>query len=141
MIEDTPVHISLTRLLSRIQDKSVLLKDCLIPSFNMLSHPLVNPYPEWVSESKSWGIFGTFSDYVIRKILLNLFPDKIKLYYILAAHTRQILFDAIDDTQYSTKTFLTKQLMQDYNLNDLKSFYKMTEYYIDNYRNSSVSWI
>ena len=32
-------------------------------------------------ESKSWGIFETFSDYVIRQILFNMFPDKIRLYY------------------------------------------------------------
>jgi hypothetical protein len=70
--------ISLTNLLKRIPDKSTLSKYLPLIEFPVLSHPLLNPYPDWINQLKAWGIFGTFSDYVIRKILLNLFPTKVK---------------------------------------------------------------
>ena len=70
--------ISLTTLLKRIPDRSTLSEYLPPLKFPVLSHPLLNPYPDWINQFKAWGIFGTFSDYVIRKILLNLFPNKVK---------------------------------------------------------------
>ena len=140
MVETTPVTISLTRLLNKIQDKSVLLKNCPVPNFNILSHHLLNPYPDWVSKSKSWAIFGTFSDYVIRKILFNLFPKKIRLNYMIAANARRILRNAIYNIQAFVQTPLTKQLLQNYNTQELFAFFNATESYIRNYLDNSINW-
>ncbi|HEC40423.1 MAG TPA: hypothetical protein ENI29_19435 [bacterium] len=65
-------------MLKQISNKSNLSKLIPTPNFSILSHPLINTYPDWVNSLKGWGEFGTFSDYIIRKILLNLFPPKIK---------------------------------------------------------------
>ncbi len=140
MVTPPSKRISLTRLLSRILDKSVLLKHSLNPSFSILSHPLLNPYPDWVSETKSWAIFGTFSDYVIRKILLNLFSNKIESSYVLASTGRRILKLALSDIKDNISTPLTLQLLQNYPQQDIFGFYRGTESYIENFKNPSINW-
>ena len=57
MGEMSSSRTSLTKLLKKIQDKTILLENSPNPNFTPLSHPLVNPYPEWIKESKAWGIF------------------------------------------------------------------------------------
>ncbi|HEC37324.1 hypothetical protein LCGC14_1228720 [marine sediment metagenome] len=131
MVTPPSKRISLTRLLSRILDKSALLKHSPNPDFNVLSHPLLNPYPEWVSETKSWAIFGTFSDYMIRKILLNLFSNKIESSYVLASTGRRILKLALSDIKDNISTPLTSQLLQNFPLQDIFGFYRGTESYIE----------
>jgi len=78
------ILVSLTILLNKLLDKSVLSEFIPIPQFSVFSHPQLNPYPDWVNKFKGWGEFGTFTDYIIRKILLNLFPNKVKNAQIIA---------------------------------------------------------
>ncbi len=46
MGEMSSSRTSLTKLLKKIQDKTILLENSPNPNFTPLSHPLVNPYPE-----------------------------------------------------------------------------------------------
>jgi hypothetical protein len=45
----------------------------LVPAAQPSLAHLANPYPDWVARLRDWGIFGTFADYVLRKMLSDEF--------------------------------------------------------------------
>ena len=128
--------VSLTNLLKQISDKSNLSKLIPTPDFSILSHPLINPYPDWVNSLKGWGEFGTFSDYIIRKILLNLFPPKIKNARIIAedgweTFTATINSDVNPFLDFPLPNVPKKVLFE---------FSKETEDAIVNFYNPQINW-
>jgi len=137
MRETNSDRISLTKLLNKIPDKSVLLKDCPNPHFSILSHPLINHYPKWVGQSKSWAIFGTFSDYVIRKILLNLFPDRIRSNLIVASNAHRILQKSFFGIKVNNQKV---RVLHSCSSKEATDFYKETESYINAFGDSSITW-
>ncbi|KKN40753.1 hypothetical protein LCGC14_0730230 [marine sediment metagenome] len=128
--------VSLTSLLKQISDKSKLSKLFPKPQFSILSHPLVNPYPNWVNSLKGWGEFGTFSDYIIRKILLNLFPTKVMNTRIIAEDGWETLIATITSND---NPFLTT-VLPDVAKKRLLTFSEETEVAIVNFYDSQTHW-
>ena len=129
--------ISLTRLLKRIPDKKILAEHIPPPKFSKLSHPLLNPYPGWVNQLKAWGVFGIFSDYLIRKILLILFPSKVKDLKTIAEEGYHDLITAIGahDDPFGFDTVLP-----DIPEEDLLEFIKEMEQSLDNFYDRKMHW-
>ena len=128
--------VSLTNLLKQISNKSVFSKSLPKPQFSILSHPLVNPYPDWVNSLKGWGEFGTFSDYIIRKILLNLFPTKVTNARIIAEDGWETLIATL---RLDVSPFLAT-VLPDVPKKSLFTFSEETEMAIVNFYDSQTHW-
>ncbi|MHA1339239.1 MAG: hypothetical protein ACTSRZ_04270 [Promethearchaeota archaeon] len=108
--------INLTFILSKIKNKSKFFEN-VVPNFsNKLifnqNFEIVNPYPDWVNERCMWAKFGTFSDYVIRKILINLFPKKIRSINLIAE--KQVkFFEKVRITNLNKAEFEEKVMGQE----------------------------
>ena len=97
---------------------------------------MVNLYPDWVNSLKGWGEFGTFSDYIIRKILINLFPSKVKNARIIAEDGWETLIATI---RLNNNPFLDTQL-PDVPKKNLLIFSEETENSIVNFYDSQINW-
>lgn len=77
--------LSVVNKLTQIHDIAHYFRDCFSFEYPNISDPyIINPYPNWVNTEKQWAIFGTFSDYVIRKILMDKYPSKIRTNTLIA---------------------------------------------------------
>ena len=128
--------ISLTTLLKRIPDKLSLSKYLPPLKFPVLSHPLLNPYPDWINQFKAWGIFGTFSDYVIRKILLNLFSNKVKNLKTIAEEGYYTLVATIEAEDNSFLDTVVPDIPKE----DLLRYVEEMEQALDNFYVQRLHW-
>jgi len=74
--------MSVTTRLDSIKAKEEYFEGCLPEKgwkdFGQKRLVLSNPLPDFVNKTRSWALFGTFADYVIRKIILDNFQNKVK---------------------------------------------------------------
>ncbi|KKM98593.1 hypothetical protein LCGC14_1156350 [marine sediment metagenome] len=128
--------VSLTNLLKQISNKADLSKHIPTPNFSIFSHPMVNPYPDWVNYLKAWGEFGTFSDYIIRKVLLNLFSEKTWNARIIAEDG----WETLRATMTSKSNLFLDFPLPDVPEEVLFKFREETEDAIVNFYNPKINW-
>lgn len=128
---------SLTKILDKIKNKATYFER-LIPSefFKYDSNlEIINPYPEWVNQYKKWALFGTFTDYMIRKIIHIHYPTKIISENIIAYKAIDLLpssdfkTQALEWTNRYTDDNLTweESLLDTFKMSHLDRYYRAKE--------------
>jgi len=81
-------------------------------------------------------MFGTFSDYVIRKILLNLFPTRVKDLKTIAEEAYYSLVTTIGDRDYPFLDTILPDIPEE----DLLKYAEEMEKCLDNFYDREVYW-
>ena len=107
---------SLVSTLTSIKDRNTYFADCVPQNtFEDLDQlTLDNPYPDWVDSYHDWAVFGTFTDYVIRRMIKAIYKKKVKLNDVIidrAINDSEIR--AIADDDFIEQCTLYSQLYDD----------------------------
>lgn len=110
---------SLVDKLTKIKNKTTFF-GLSVPNstFDFTSLKITNNYPKWVDDRKDWAVFGSFTDYVIRRMINTIYPSKVKLFYNI-----------------SNEHF---QELRSYNI--YSEFLDECEEYISLYQNMNMEW-